>query len=151
MHPRETGKWGYIHDIPFSLTAQSLLFFECLYFPIAHLDFSMGIFFLLGLFFPEMCLFSTTPILRATCSCALSNSFTIFPWPLCLVLPDNFFYSRQSPFPLQLSLLILLHCRASFSLPPPLERRGGNISGNAGILHEWLNDISIQCIQTDML
>lgn len=108
-------------------------------------------FFLLGLFFPEMCLFSPAPTLRATCPCALFNSFTIFPPPLCLVLPENLFYSRQSPSLLKLSLLILLHCRASFSLPPPLERRGGNNWVNASILHEWWNDISIQCIQTDML
>lgn len=88
---------------------------------------------------------------KGTCPCALLNSFTIFLPPLCLVLADNLFYSRQPPSPLQLSLLILLHCRASFSLPPPLERRGRNISVNAGILYGRWNDISIQCIQTDML
>lgn len=98
-----------------------------------------------------LCLFSTTPTLRATCPCALLSSFTIFPPPLCLVLPDNLFYSRGSPSPLQLSLLILLHCRASFSLPPPLERRGRNISVHADILCESWNDRSIQCTHTDML
>lgn len=101
--------------------------------------------------FPEMCSFSTTPSLRAMCPPPLLNSFTLFPPSLCLVLPDNLFYSRQSSSPLQLSLLILLNCRASFSLPPSLERRGGNISVDVSILHEWWNDISIEYIQTDRL
>lgn len=151
MHHRETGEWGYVHDISLSLPAWSQLFFSACSFPL-HIWCSLwAFFFLLGLFFPEMCLFSTTPALRATCPCALLNSFTTFPPPLCLVLPDNLFYSRQSPSPLQLSLLILLHCRAPFSLPPPLEGRGGNISVNAGILYEGWNERSIQCIQTDLL
>lgn len=133
----------WLHDHSF--------FFNACTFPL-HIWTSLWayFFFLLGLFFPEMCLFSTTPTLKATCPCTLLNSFTIFLPTLCLALPDNLFYSRQSPSPLQLSLLILLHRRASFSLPPPLESRAGNISVNGDILYEWWNDRSIQCIQTDM-
>lgn len=138
--------------ISHSLWLHDHIFFQCLHFPIVHLDFSMGIFFFSrGIVSPRNVFVFPYTNPKGTCPCALLNSFTIFLPPLCLVLADNLFYSRQSPSPLQLSLLILLHCRASFSLPPPLERRGRNISVNAGILYGRWNDISIQCIQTDML
>jgi len=109
------------------------------------------VFFLLRLFFPEICLFLSTPALRAMCPPALLKSFTLFPPWLCLVQPDNLFYNRQSSSPLQLSLLILLNWRASFSLPPSLERRGGHIFVDVNIVDEWWNSMSVQYIQTDVL
>lgn len=121
VHHRERSERGHICDILFSLFVWSQLLFSACIFPF-HIWASPCAFFFFPpeTVFPEMCSFPTTPSLRAMCPPPLLNSFALFPPSLCLVLPDNLFYSRQSSSPLQLSLLILLNCRPSFSL-----RKGG--------------------------
>lgn len=97
--------------------------------------------------FPRNVLVPHYPNPRAHVASCLAQQLHKISSIICLVLPDNPFYSRQSSS-LQLSLLILLNCRVPFFLAPSLERRGGNVSVNVSILHERWNDISIQYIQT---